>query len=537
MTSATPIGANTYQGWSNEALIARVTELEKQLSEKNRKGLAIQDASPASSISRPEPPKKKRKANGSRLFNPDKYNTRFIALKIAYLGHKYNGFEAHVGNTTPLPTIEEVLWHALVKTKLIFKNEDESLNWDGCEYSKCGRTDKGVSAFGQVVGIRLRSNRPKQDEAAKGLATSDENGMEEHNSEADQDFDDIQDELPYPHILNRVLPPDIRVLAWCPNPPSGFSARFSCRQRKYRYFFTQPAWCPSPTTSVPNGQSPGRLDIEAMRAAARKFVGLHDLRNFCKLDPSKQISNFERRIERAEIVALPDKQLGLPFVESQATSQDGHVEHMYSFDVSGSAFLWHQVRCMVGVLFLIGQGFETPELVDRLLDVQNLPGRPVYDKADDRPLVLWECMFPASGQDPTQDSLKWIYAGDQKPSKGRNASSNSYGEGRFGINGINEILWEQWQTKKIDEVLSGELLNIAQFTRSSSVSSIENGYRKPVARVFDGGGSLRNKGDYVPVMERHRLDPPDVLNARWRENNKSKAQRSSRAMLNDEADE
>jgi tRNA pseudouridine38/39 synthase len=30
--------------------------------------------------------------------------------------------------------------------------------------------------------------------------------------------------------------------------------------------------------------------------------------------------------------------------------------------IKGSAFLWHQVRCMVSVLFLIGQGLESPSV-------------------------------------------------------------------------------------------------------------------------------------------------------------------------------
>lgn len=30
--------------------------------------------------------------------------------------------------------------------------------------------------------------------------------------------------------------------------------------------------------------------------------------------------------------------------------------------IRGSAFLWHQVRCMVAVLFMIGHGFESPEV-------------------------------------------------------------------------------------------------------------------------------------------------------------------------------
>ena len=46
----------------------------------------------------------------------------------------------------------------------------------------------------------------------------------------------VEDELDYPKLLNRVLPPDIRVLALCPAPPN-FSARFDCKQRTYKYYF------------------------------------------------------------------------------------------------------------------------------------------------------------------------------------------------------------------------------------------------------------------------------------------------------------
>ena len=38
------------------------------------------------------------------------------------------------------------------------------------------------------------------------------------------------------HILNKVLPPEMHVLALCPVEPE-FSARFSCKQRTYKYFF------------------------------------------------------------------------------------------------------------------------------------------------------------------------------------------------------------------------------------------------------------------------------------------------------------
>ena len=44
------------------------------------------------------------------------------------------------------------------------------------------------------------------------------------------------EEIDYVAALNRALPADIRVMAWCP-VPYGFSARFSCLWREYLYFF------------------------------------------------------------------------------------------------------------------------------------------------------------------------------------------------------------------------------------------------------------------------------------------------------------
>lgn len=35
---------------------------------------------------------------------------------------------------------------------------------------------------------------------------------------------------------------------------------------------------------------------------------------------------------------------------------------LWAITINGSAFLWHQVRCMVAVLFMIGQGVETPSV-------------------------------------------------------------------------------------------------------------------------------------------------------------------------------
>ena len=47
---------------------------------------------------------------------------------------------------------------------------------------------------------------------------------------------DKTSELPYMVMLNNGLPGDIKVVAWA-TVDSSFSARFSCLQRTYKYFF------------------------------------------------------------------------------------------------------------------------------------------------------------------------------------------------------------------------------------------------------------------------------------------------------------
>lgn len=96
-------------------------------------------------------------------------------------------------------------------------------------------------------------------------------------------YDD--DEIDYVGVLNRALPDDIRILGWCP-VPQGFSARFSCLHREYKYIF------------INDG-----LDIDAMKMACRAFEGEHDFSNFCKMD-AVNVHNYERNIISFEILPL-----------------------------------------------------------------------------------------------------------------------------------------------------------------------------------------------------------------------------------------
>jgi tRNA pseudouridine38/39 synthase len=569
-----------YTSWTNSDLIVRVSELERQLRHQNAQFVAR-----ATSPKRQSPPTPRR----AKAFDANKYSTRHIALKIAYLGQKYNGFEHANGNVTPLPTIEEMLWKALRKTRLISPVTDEPvqvawshterkhkplhINWEGCQYSKCGRTDRGVSAFGQVIGIRVRSNKPIEKSATQS-PTGDESSntaagdsvgsselpginVDELSRDVKASFDPIKDELPYISILNAILPSDIRVLAWCPHPPDNFDARFSCGERRYRYFFTNPAFLPTPgpvglkdASGCDVGIREGWLDIDAMKEAAKKLIGRHDYRNFCSIDASKQLTTFERTITHADIEEVREQSGPTAFFEHQQLAKLPHSEQLlnntaaaatsgpkvYSFNVHGSAFLWHQVRHMVAVLFLIGQRLESPSIVDELLDIERNPCRPTYEMASDAPLVLWDCTFPKDTlNSPQDDELDWLYAGDARTIPGLTTK----GDGKFLLGGVVDEVWSNWRKHKIGETLSSTLLDLV--VSQGDGSALERGGFRDLATVtnrsqklFDGSESARMAGKYVHVMQKPPMDPVEVQNAKYRAGKGSRRQMREAQQVNSE---
>ena len=268
-----------------------------------------------------------------------------------------------------------------------------------------------------------------------------------------------------------------------------------------------------------------------MREAAASFVGLHDFRNFCKVDASKQIENFERRIFRATIDELdprmsPMGYLNRPeFTEHEANvtadvrSTGASVLKIYAFTLHGSAFLWHQVRHMVAILFLIGQGLESPSLVRELLEIKTNPGRPQYEMADDAPLVLWDCIFPREGSEDREDALDWVYIGDFAGTKGAISAANNGKDGKYGVGGVVDEMWKVWRRRKIDEVLAGTLLDViasqGQSLQGTSTCQTHKANYRGSQRVFAGGDSARLMGKYVSVLKKPRMESVDVINSRY----------------------
>ena len=84
-------------------------------------------------------------------FDMSRYHQRHVAMQIQYDGGPYHGFAAQAGDEDE--TVEKYIFNTLLKLRLITDKKE-------CNYSRCGRTDKGVSALGQVIGLKIRSNLP-----------------------------------------------------------------------------------------------------------------------------------------------------------------------------------------------------------------------------------------------------------------------------------------------------------------------------------------------------------------------------------------
>ena len=443
ITHFIPSTMSEYNDWTREQLIARIATLEanRGISKKFKE------------------PKKKE----DRPVDIRNYPQQKIALKFCYHGWEYNGL-AFQGSPTPLPTVEGVLFDALCRVHLI----DRDAGFEGCDWSRCGRTDRGVSSAGQVIALRVRSsNRPLKH---RGLSP------DEHGEMPMDPYAQIR----YIQVLNRILPPSIRILAWSVVKPD-FSARFNCRYRHYKYFFD---------SLHPPGAP---LDIAQMQEAAARLVGTHDFRNFCKLDGSKQIQSHTRKVISATISQLHH-------------SAHNDERPLYALDLLGSAFLWHQVRHIMAILFLVGQGLEKVDIVDALLnvdpnkpnmisDIPVLEARPIYEMAEGLPLMLWECGFD-------DNDISWRtddYDGNSPVIPTTSPSSIQ--------------LLESMQSSLASTVVKTQLqqhflLEAAKYHQAASADN--------VVRVQCGAGVMRHMHQYTPLLKRKRGQTPEEVNETWR---------------------
>ena len=130
----------------------------------------------------------------------------------------------------------------------------------------------------------------------------------------------------------------------------------------------------------------GDLDLERIRQASTHLLGTHDYRNFCKLDITNSEPTFVRRIDQVQIEPWKGQDSQSGFVASPMILFDERLILSFRYEmceliVTGSGFLWHQIRCIVALLILIGQGKEDVSLIQSLLDIERYPSTPNYQIA------------------------------------------------------------------------------------------------------------------------------------------------------------
>ena len=269
----------------------------------------------------------------------DYNNTEYMAFKFMYIGKNYDGL---VIQSSTKNTIEEIIFNSLKKCKFLdpTKNNDELMSLSN--FSRCGRTDKGVNSSGNVFALNLRYN-PKYD---------------------------------YLKALNNLLPEDIFIISSCIVDDS-FDARFSCLYREYKYYFFKK-----------------NMNIHKMQEAANLLCGYHNFKNFCKVDKSDENweeKNYERRIFEIKIEKILKSNFIYPFYIDKNIINNEYYQ-AYVCIIKGSAFLWHQVRCIMQILFLIGDELEDIDLINEMLDEKS-KYEFKYGLADDSNLILSDCVF------------------------------------------------------------------------------------------------------------------------------------------------
>ena len=129
------------------------------------------------------------------------------------------------------------------------------------------------------------------------------------------------------------------------------------------------------------------------------MMGRHDFRNLCKMN-CEQVYNFERVLMKGKVVS-PQKIYSVSMDDESSVSTDNisstqlpsSPHDMCYIEIVGQAFLWHQIRCIMSILFYIGRKLESPTLVQQLFDIQTNPAKPSYEMASDSALVLQDCKF------------------------------------------------------------------------------------------------------------------------------------------------
>jgi tRNA pseudouridine38-40 synthase len=236
---------------------------------------------------------------------------RFFRLTIAYDGAGLVGWQRQLTG----PSVQGLLEAAA----------GELVGHD-VAVAGAGRTDAGVHALGQVASLAL----DREIDAATLL-----------------------------RALNFKLPTQVRVVD-AVEVDAVFHARFDARGKTYRYHVWNGAVVP-PTHRAYVWHVPlPELDVEKMHRAARALEGTHDFAAFQSL--GSELLTTERSVFSSEVRTVSAAEdIGIAAGLAAATGT------LVAYEVSGSGFLRHMVRSIVGTLVDIGRGRRDVEWMGEVL--------------------------------------------------------------------------------------------------------------------------------------------------------------------------
>jgi tRNA pseudouridine38-40 synthase len=263
--------------------------------------------------------------------------TSRLRLDIAYDGTDFAGWAVQAGQRTVAGVLDDAL-------STVFRVP--------VQLRAAGRTDAGVHATGQVAHADVPAD-------ALGHAYPRTPRPE------DPEFQ------PLVRRLARLVPSDVRVRDIV-RAPAGFDARFSALRRHYVYRLSTAPYGVEPQQARFVTAWPRPLDVDAMAAASRDLLGLHDFAAFCR---PRVGGTTIRDLQRLD------------------WSRDGDA---ITGHVTADAFCWSMVRSLVGALLAVGEHRREPgwcsDLLTSTIRSSDFAAAPAHG------LTLTRVDYPPAGQ-------------------------------------------------------------------------------------------------------------------------------------------
>jgi tRNA pseudouridine38-40 synthase len=242
-------------------------------------------------------------------------------LILAYDGTPFNGWQVQPN----LPTVQGTLAQAI-----------RHITGESVLPQGSGRTDAGVHALAQVASFSLDVPIP-----AANL----------HRA------------------LNRALPPSIRILS-VEVAPEGFHARHSARRKTYEYRISTTDIC-SPMLAPYVWSYHLPLDLPTLQQVATHILGTHDFTSFSAADPDLATRNGNAG-PAANPPSTPYSLLPTPcLTRTIHYSTWRQQEDLLIYRITGSGFLHHMVRNLVGTFVEAGSGRIPADSIPTILAARN----------------------------------------------------------------------------------------------------------------------------------------------------------------------